>query len=637
MRSNDPLSVLHQYWGYDSFRLVQREVIDDVLGGRDVLALLPTGGGKSLCYQVSAMCLPGITIVVSPLIALMKDQIEQLKSRRIPAEAIYSGMTKKDIDRILDNAVYGNLKLLYLAPERLSTPLFSSRYAKMPVSLIAVDEAHCISHWGHDFRPDYRSIDQLRVTRPQIPILALTATATQDVVSDIQEQLKFRADNVIKTSFERPNLSYNILEEEHKLDKVTRLLQKNQGSAIVYTRSRKRTADIARFLSNRGLSAAAYHAGLSMAERNGVQEAWLKDERRIIVATNAFGMGIDKPDVRWVIHFEVPPNLEEYFQEAGRAGRDGKASNAVLLYHPSDLLRLEQDVKNAFPSIDEIRRVYHALGVYFQSPVGDTGYDSFDFDIIAFCHRFQFSVATTFHCIKQLQEHGYLQVSEGIYHPARIFIKVGKNDLYDYQLRYPLADKVLKYILRNYEGVFSALTSFSKKSLCQRLSLEKRELQRLLSKMADDGIIDYIPEKDKPQLTFTNERLRSENIFIDLKTRKQRQKLMRERLNAVRAYVHSSECRSNMLLRYFGEVKDKPCGVCDHCRGSGRRYWPKKEVIEMQGEVLRLLRQEGVMKLHDVVDHFPIYKRKGVVQLIDEMITQGLVNHENYSLKLNLD
>ena len=415
MNKASPNDILKQYWGFDSFRPLQEDIIQSVLDGKDTLALLPTGGGKSICFQVPALVKEGICIVISPLIALMKDQVYNLQKRGIAAVAIFSGMHYKDIDRILDNCIYGNTKLLYLSPERLTSDLVRERIKKMKVSLIAVDEAHCISQWGYDFRPPYLQIAEIREYLPKVPIMALTATATPEVVKDIQEKLEFKRGEVFQQSFLRENLAYVVLEEEGKMEKLFKVLTGVRGSGLVYVRNRRKTKEIAMFLKKYRITADYYHAGLTNEERSQKQEAWINDKIRIIVATNAFGMGIDKPDVRVVVHMDLPDSLEAYFQEAGRAGRDGQKSYAVLLYNQGDKLDLERRFELSFPPLKEVRLTYQALGSYLQLAVGSGEGESYDFDLVEFSRVYGFSTVKTFNCLKVLERAGWIALSESIY------------------------------------------------------------------------------------------------------------------------------------------------------------------------------------------------------------------------------
>ena len=449
-----PLDILKQYWGYESFRPLQEDIIQSVLQGRDTLALLPTGGGKSLCYQIPALCRDGICIVVSPLIALMKDQVQQLQDRNISAVAVYAGMHYRDIDRVFDNCAHGHYKLLYLSPERLTTELARERIKRMRVNLLAVDEAHCVSQWGYDFRPPYLQIPEIREWLPGVPVLALTATATQPVVTDIQEKLAFKNQQVFFQSFARDNLSFAVVQEDAKDQKLLEILRKIPGCAVVYVRNRRRTKEIAQLLRQNRIAADYYHAGLNMEERSAKQDAWIRNKTRVIVATNAFGMGIDKPDVRLVVHMDLPDSLEAYYQEAGRGGRDGKRAFAVLLYNQADKQMLERSLELSFPDMPLIRQVYQALGHYYQLAVGGGEGQSFDFDIVHFCESFRLDAAKVLPCLQLLEQAGWLSLSESVFTPSALMIKVSKESLYDFQLKHPRFDPLLKTILRTYQGAF---------------------------------------------------------------------------------------------------------------------------------------------------------------------------------------
>ena len=564
---NKPKDILKQYWGYDEFRPLQEEIIQSILAKQDTLALMPTGGGKSLCFQVPALCQEGVCLVISPLIALMKDQVYQLQKRGIKAQAIYSGMYYKDIDRIFDNAVYGGVKLLYLSPERLMNDLALERIKRMNVSLIAVDEAHCISQWGYDFRPAYLEVASIRKWLPDAPIMALTATATEEVVVDIQKQLEFKKGKVFQKSFARSNLAYIVLEEENKQQKLLDILRGVKGSGVVYVRNRKGTKDVALFLQSKGIKADFYHAGLNTEQRAHKQEAWIENRTRIIVATNAFGMGIDKPDVRAVVHMDLPDSLEAYFQEAGRGGRDGKKAYAVLLYNEKDRQKLERNYKNSYPPINEIKRVYRALGSYLQLAVGAGVGESFDFDIVAFAKNFNFEIVKTFSSLKILEQAGWIVLSEAIFVPSSVRIIIGKEGLYDYQLRNRALEKIIKLILRTTQGALNNFVNIDESQLSRFLKINRVEFVRGLIKMQSEGILDYRPQKDSPQIFFSHERVGADNLTIDQKRYQFLKTRYLARIQESIAYAENKKCRSQKLLSYFGETEAKPCGVCDVCLG----------------------------------------------------------------------
>lgn len=596
----DPRSVLKKYWGYEEFRPLQEDIIQSVLQGRDTLALLPTGGGKSLCFQVPALCLDGLTLVISPLIALMKDQVFRLRQLNIPAAAIYSGMHAREIERLLDNAQFGSLKLLYISPERLSSDWAATRIRQMPVKLLAVDEAHCISQWGYDFRPSYMQIPQLREWHPDIPILALTATATAEVVEDIQQRLTFRQGRVLQKSFKRDNLAYMVRPSEDKIHQMLRLLKRATGSAIVYVDTRKATREMADILRRHGLSADHYHAGLDPEERHRKQEEWMLGKTRIIVSTNAFGMGIDKGNVRLVLHLYLPESLEAYFQEAGRAGRDGQKAWAILLYHPVDSRILEDKYTQSFPELEEVRRVYRALGSYLQLPTGSGKGESFDFDLHEFCQRFGLPSLRTYHALQLLQQEGLLDLSDSIRTQAVLHFKVNAEQLYDYQLRNPALDPLIKTILRQYHGALSQPVYLKEQKLARFLKLSITRLQQLLQQLHRENIAIYTPHKDKPQLTFLTERLPAENLQFDLAKYKFRKERFRYRIDQSMAYATEERCRSQFLLEYFGE-KDAPlCGICDYCVAK-----TSKESQVLLRQQLKTLIQDTRPELQELLDHFP--------------------------------
>jgi ATP-dependent DNA helicase RecQ len=627
-----PRNVLKQYWGYDAFRPLQEEIIRSVLAGKDTLALMPTGGGKSICFQVPTLCQEGICIVVSPLIALMKDQVFNLRERNIAAAAVYSGMHPKEIDRTLDNCIYGNVKLLYLSPERLVTDLARERISRMNVNLLAVDEAHCISQWGYDFRPPYLEIANIREILPDVPILALTATATPEVVDDIQERLEFKQKNVFQKSFARDNLAYIVLEEEGKMEKLLDILQKTKGSGIVYVRNRRKTKEIAQFLRQKGIAADYYHAGLQPEERSQKQDAWIADQTRIMVSTNAFGMGIDKPDVRVVVHMGLPDSLEAYFQEAGRAGRDGKKSYAVLLYNQSDRLGLEKNYELAFPEMDEIRRVYHALGSYFQLAIGAGAGRSFDFDIVEFAKNFQLQPVQTLHALKTLETAGWLALSEAVYTPASLKIIVSKESLYDYQLRNPQFDLLLKTILRSYQGASTHFVHVRESQLAGFLRKSRAEISQALSHLHKDRIIEYLPQSDKPQLMFLRDRVDADGLTIDHKMYEFRRKRHWERIQRAIAYAENPICRSQQLLAYFGETEAEPCGICDVCLGRKKGDLSNADFDATKAKIQAYLADEGAT-LEALAAHFSSTQQERLVKVLEYLMDEGFVVQEGSILK----
>jgi ATP-dependent DNA helicase RecQ len=626
-----PIDVLRQYWGHDQFRPQQAEVIQSVLEGRDTLALLPTGGGKSVCFQVPALCREGICIVISPLIALMKDQVQNLQKKGIPALAIYAGMSYRDIDRLLDNCVYGEIKFLYLSPERLVSDLAIARIRQMNVNLIAVDEAHCISQWGYDFRPPYLEIAKIREFFPKVPVLALTATATPEVVSDIQEKLAFKEAQVFQSSFSRPNLAYIVRASEAKEDQLIDILQKVPGSGVVYVRNRRRTKEIAQLLQKKRISADFYHAGLTPDERSSKQDAWVAGRTRIMVSTNAFGMGIDKPDVRTVVHLELPDSLEAYFQEAGRAGRDGQKSFAVLLYNSGDRRSLEYQYEQAFPSLDEARKVYRGLGSFFQLALGGGQGESYDFDIAAFCQNYQLEVIRVFNCLKLLEQEGLISLSEAVYTPSTLLIKVDKERLYDYQLKNPALDKLLKIILRSYQGVFSNYVNFSEKKLTEYTKTSAELLQKQLLLMQQDQILEYNPQKDKPQLSFLRPREDANHLSFDTKLYNFRKTRHAERIKKAIAYAEDSICRSQQLLHYFGEKDAPACGVCDVCLQRKKQALDNESFERLRQKITRLLSDEA-LPVKELVDSFAPKMHPDVLETLTFMQQEGLIEEKNGKL-----
>ncbi|MEJ5995880.1 ATP-dependent DNA helicase RecQ [Pedobacter sp. Du54] len=557
--------ILRKYWGFDQFRPLQDEIIQSVLNGNDTLALLPTGGGKSICFQVPALMMDGICIVVSPLIALMKDQVENLKAKGIDAIAIYAGMGKREIDILLDNCIFGNIKFLYLSPERLLSPIVRERISYMNVNLIAIDEAHCISQWGYDFRPPYLQLTNLREIHPDKPILALTATATAFVKNDIQAKLAFKNANVFVKSFERSNLSYAVLNVEDKHKKLLEIVRNVKGSGLIYVRNRRETAEIASFLQRNGVVADFYHAGIEKELRFKKQENWKTDVVRVMVATNAFGMGIDKPNVRFVIHLDLPDSLEAYYQEAGRAGRDEKRAFAVLLANESDQLILKGKYKDSFPSIVEIKKTYHYLGSYFQLAFGAGEGLSFEFDLADFCKRFSLKVMNTLAALKFLEHDGYLVLSENIFLQSRIMFTADHEDVYRFQIENAGYDLIIKTIQRSYGGAFDGYVKIKESDLAKRLRLSFNEVVDHLNKLQQFEILSYLPQTDQPQLQFVLPRADQLHLDIDVKYIKLRQQIQQEQINAVLSYSTTLVCRSKQLLHYFGENSAAKCKVCDVC------------------------------------------------------------------------
>ncbi|WP_158828286.1 RecQ family ATP-dependent DNA helicase [Mucilaginibacter lacusdianchii] len=557
--------ILKHYWKHETFRPLQQEIIESVLEGRDTLALLPTGGGKSVCYQVPALAKEGICLVISPLIALMKDQVDNLKSKGIDAMSIVSGMGKREVDIALDNCIYGPVKFLYLSPERLQSELVRERIKYMKVNLIAVDEAHCISQWGYDFRPPYLHIADLRELHPKVPVLALTATATVDVKGDIQQKLQFKTPNIFQQSFERRNISYLVQHEENKLRKMLDIVRGVKGTGIVYVRSRKETVELARYFTDHGMTADYYHAGLTGDLRSAKQEQWKSNHTRVMVATNAFGMGIDKADVRFVIHKDIPESLEAYYQEAGRSGRDEQKAYAVLLYNEADRIKQEKKFEASFPSLDEIKQVYHYLANYYQLAYGAGEGLSFDLDLADFCSRFKLDALKTLNALKFLEQGEYLSFNESVFLPSRFRFEVYNDELYNFQIQNAAWDPFIKTLLRSYGGAFDNYVRLREFDLARRTNLSVQQVTDALLQLHQAAILSYHPQTDKPQVTYLKERLTAGHLLLDKQYFDQRKAVYQQKMEAMLAYASQQQCRSQQLLAYFGEINAPKCGVCDVC------------------------------------------------------------------------
>ena len=588
----DPSSILRQYWGHSQFRPLQEDIINAILAGNDTLALMPTGGGKSICFQVPAMMKEGICLVITPLIALMRDQVDNLEKRGIKAVAIYAGLTNREVEQVLENARRGHYKFLYVSPERLQSRRFLDYCDGMPVNLLAVDEAHCISQWGYDFRPAYLQIATIRQLFPKVPVLALTATATPLVQEDICAKLEMQQHKVFAKSFARANLSYSVQEESNRLDKIRHILDRVPGSAIVYCRNRLRTRQLAEGLRLQGISADHYHAGLSPAERTARQEAWIKNDIRVIVCTNAFGMGIDKPDVRVVIHHDVPESLEAYYQEAGRAGRDEQKAYAVLLYDEQELSDMEDRIPLQFPSLQEIKHVYQCIVNYLQLPVGSAEGLYFNFDINEFVKQFKLNITVTYSAIRILEQEGILQLSESVYLPSRSMFITNKETLYAVEDAQPALEPLIKALLRNYEGIFDNEVRIFEKQLCRILRQTEPQVVEKLWQLHQQGIIRYRPKRDEPQLCFLQERLQAGNLRINMARVEERKQAYITRLNAMFRYIRNTgQCRTQTLVAYFGEKNDTACGICDVCVKNKTRPLDNTAVDHIAGVVIQHLQQ----------------------------------------------
>lgn len=621
--AEDIFKVLYNHWGYNGFRPLQEDIIRSVLDGQDTLALLPTGGGKSICFQVPALAMDGMCIVVTPLIALMKDQVEHLLRRNIKAAAIYSGMTIAEIDLTLENAARGELKFLYCSPERLQTEMFRSRLSRMKINLLAVDESHCISQWGYDFRPPYLKIADIRPLIDDVPVLALTATATPEVVTDIQEKLQFKQENVFQKSFERKNLTYVVQQEEDKFSRLMRVINRIPGTGIVYVRNRRKTREIALYLQKQGVRADYYHAGLEQQTRELRQKNWMQGVTRIIVSTNAFGMGIDKPNVRFVVHMDVPDNLEAYFQEAGRGGRDQKQAWAVMLYNKSDLIDAERYFEFAYPPLETIKTVYNALGNFFQVPVGTGINTAYTFDLKEFSDAYNLSPLVVFNALSFLEKEGYVLLSDALRKSSRLHIRMNRTKLYEFQVREAFYDPFIKALLRSYPGLFSDFVNISESELARRTNMTMEKTKRVLERLDQMEVIEYLPQNENPQLVFATHRHDSKDLNISRENYQYRKEAARRRLDAVKDYVGSrTRCRSQILLEYFGE-KDAPrCGKCDVCRQRNKLQLSEYE-FDLVLQRIKPKLQEKKMTLEEVVQVADLSNENKVLKVL-----QWLMDHQ---------
>jgi len=628
--------ILTTHWGFSGFRPLQEDIILSVLDGKDTLALMPTGGGKSICFQVPALVNEGVCIVISPLISLIKDQVEALKKKGIPALAIMSGMRRIEIENALDNAAYGKIKFLYVTPERLATELFRTRVQNMKVNLLAVDEAHCISQWGYDFRPPYLQIADIRTYIPSAPVLALTATATPEVQKDIQQKLQFKTENIFKKSFERKNLSYVVFHEEDKMQKLLNIVSNVKGTGVVYVRNRKKTKETAEYLQRKKIKASYYHAGLNADVRNTIQEDWMKEKARVIVATNAFGMGIDKGNVRFVVHLDLPESPEAYFQEAGRAGRDEEKAYAVLLYNQADIEELTYRAELGFPETKEVMRVYTALANYYQLPVGSGKGVSFDFDLDHFCKSYKLLPATVHNCIKILEMQGLVALSDSIDLHSRLHIISKYDELYDFQVRNPRFDHLIKTILRSHEGVFDDFIQVNEKTLSKRAEISEDELIESLRQLDKLQVLSYIPGTDSPQLTFIEERLDARDVHIDRQHLAERKERFMKRVRAMIQYTtKATRCRSQMLLEYFGEVREQRCGVCDYCLKRNKLGVSDFEFETIQTQIKMTLVSHS-LELNELVNHIKEAKQDKSIKVIEWLIDNERISYaEGNLLKWN--
>lgn len=624
----DSKAILKQYWGYDAFRSPQDEIINTVIRQKDTIALLPTGGGKSLCFQVPALMLQGKTLVVSPLIALMQDQVDNLFARGIIAKSLHSNLRYKEIDAILDNFVYGDLKILYISPERIGSEVFMTRLTKVKLGLIAVDEAHCISQWGYDFRPSYFNIPLLREVHPHTPIIALTATATPQVIHDISEKLLLREPITFRKSFSRDNLSLTVIQSDNKNEELLHILSRVKGCTIIYVRNRKETIEIAQWLTQHGISCVSYNGGMDKTTREKNQQYWMSDIVRIMVSTNAFGMGIDKADVRLVIHLDIVPSIEEYYQEAGRAGRDGKESYAVTVIDDNDISSAMSNFEDQFPSLEIITSVYDRLCRYCKVAYGSGMMETYDFHILDFAEYLSIHVKKVYHILNVLEKEGWVAFSEAFKEPSKMMILADHHDL-EYMQQFPSAkSKILVHLLRKYEGLFIDYVKIDETKIAKELHIEEAMLVHYLNVLKTEAIIAYIPRSSAPQITFTRERPQQEHFSIDKKSYLQRKKMAEDRLKAmIKMVTNDNECRQKIIVDYFGE-KGKRCGKCDYCLGVSDHTLSPDDLQKILDHLIKTLAQNKIT-VKAYANIYPFNKRKRIIRAIRDFETEQIISISN--------
>lgn len=627
--------ILKEYWGYDNFRGIQEDIIQSIGSGRDTLGLMPTGGGKSITFQVPAMAKEGLCIVITPLIALMKDQVRNLRDRGIKAIAIYSGMTREEIIIALENCIFGNYKFLYISPERLDTEIFRIKLRSMNVSMITVDESHCISQWGYDFRPAYLKISEIRTLLPDVPVLALTATATPEVVKDIQQRLAFKEENVFRMSFERKNLAYIVRKTENKTEELLHILKHVSGSAIVYAHNRKRTKEYSQILNENGITATFYHAGLSNETKDLRQKSWVSGETRVMVATNAFGMGIDKPDVRLVVHIDIPDSPEAYFQEAGRGGRDGKKAYAVLLYAKSDKTTLKKRISDTFPEKDYIRTVYEHLNYYYQMAMGDGYGCTREFNIDEFCRNFKHFPIQVDSALKILMRAGYLEYTDEQDNNSRLMFTLTKEELYRIHETSPETEKLINVILRSYTGVFTEYAYINEETLSLRTGMTRQQVYDTLISLTRRRILHYIPGKKTPYIIYTRERQEADRLIFTKEVYEDRKDSFIKRIKAMTEYAESDDkCRSRMLLLYFGEKNEHNCGQCDVCLAA-HSSGIKQGVFEEISKQIENILKEKDMPVADLINKLDKDDKDTVANIISYLLAEEILYQKNGILSLS--
>ena len=633
----DAIDVLKKYWGHTQFRLKQEEIIKQVIDKKDTLALLPTGGGKSICYQIPALMSEGICLVISPLIALMDDQVRFLKSKGIKSIAITSGMHYNEIDTALTNCIYGGIKFLYLSPERLQNELVQTRIKEMNINLITVDEAHCISEWGHNFRPAYRHISKIREIIPNTPVLALSATATTSVIDDIQNNLDFKEHNLIQSSFTRENLSYVVDNIEDKKLRLLKLVDKIKSSVIVYVGTRKAAKEIANFLLNNNYSANYYHGGLASKIRTERQESWTKNQTRIIVTTNAFGMGIDKPDVKLVVHLELPSTIEAYFQEAGRAGRDGKQAYAFLLANKSDVKKQQDLLTLRYPTITEIKNVYQNLANYFQLAENDLPEQAISFDMLSFTERYKMSNLKMYNILKYLEKEEHIKLSEAKYSPSKLMIKVSNSELYKFQIANKYYDNFLKTLLRSYSNLFNNYVIINEQEIASRLKVSTKEVIRLINKLMLLEIVEYTHENNNSLITYLKPRKDTDKLYLAEKKWEDRKKYEQEKLDKITNYImDKGSCRSKILLNYFGEQESNNCGKCDFCINEKRKNIKESEYKEITDKLETILNDKE-LTIEEICMLMPNYHEQQLTSIIQYLFDNDRIGRfgNKYQWKSN--
>ena len=628
-----PKEILLKYWGYSSFRENQEEIINMILNKKDTLALLPTAGGKSICYQIPSLIMDGICIVISPLISLMKDQVENIKSKGIKAIALTSDLDFKEVDIALTNCIFGGYKFLYISPERLQNELVQSKISEMNVNLIAVDEAHCISEWGHNFRPSYRNISLIREIHPDTPVLALTATATKDVVSDIQKNLDFKKPNLVQSSFYRENLSYIVIKEQDKNRKLINILNKINGSSIVYVKSRKNCVETSKMLVDNNISANYYHAGLNIDQRNKRQQNWKRSKSRVMVATNAFGMGIDKSDVRLVIHLHIPSTIESYFQETGRAGRDEKESYAVLLYNSADEKYLKDFVELHFPSVEEIKECYQNLANYFQIAVNNGEEENFDFDLIDYSTKYKTNSLKTYNILRYLEKENYLKLQNIYNNQSKIYLKMEHSELYKFQIANKYFDPYIKLLLRSYSGLFEGFININETLLAGRSKTNENKIIEVLKKMQELEVLDYLPRKQGTQIIYLQNRVDEKYLHLSENKQKERKDSEIKRMNFILNYCNqNSACRTEILLSYFGEHQNFRCGKCDICRQRNKLEISDLKFDKIKKQVLIILSKES-KTLTEICSLIKDFREEKIIKVINFMIENSELISEGNKIR----